>query len=112
MKEFIEQDSSWVQLKSVIKLALELGYTFNGRSFTTEIGSKTVFLKFDTMQKIHNQDHYYQNPETGIITNVCRFGENLTRYVIFGSKIVDKSTLQWFKKEKCFKAQKNMVQFC
>jgi len=89
---FKEQDTSWLQLESVIKCADRLGYGFNGRSFYKCIDIfgkvKKHFVSFNDMQRIHN---------SGLTDKTCQ--------------IVEKSTLQWHKKKKQFIAQNNMVKF-
>lgn len=113
---FKEQDTSWLQLESVIKCAKALGYEFNGRSFytyTRPIGSRSKkkhYLSFNDMQEIHNAEAYYEDYYFNTVSVKVGFQEDKKLGFVY-SKIVEKSTLQWHKKKKQFIAQNNMVKF-
>jgi hypothetical protein len=113
---FKEQDTSWLQLASVVRCAESLSYKFNGRSFYTrskEIRSekwKTYYLSFDDMQEIHNTGYYYAHPYLTVVMPRRGFDKDKLQ-AYSSSKIVKKSTLQWHKKKKQFIAQNNMVKF-
>lgn len=121
---FKEQDTSWLQLESVIKFAKSLGYEFDGRSFYDNelypsekfIKGKRIytrkksFLSFAKMQNNHNVTKYRmkKGPFEYSWNNIYpEFDERCD----LSSKIVEKSTLQWHKKKKQFIAQNNMVKF-
>jgi hypothetical protein len=60
MYEFKEQDTTWLQLESIIKCAKSLGYTFDGRSFYKVFyieklkRTYTMYKSFNNMQYDHN----------------------------------------------------------
>lgn len=113
---FKEQDTSWLQLESVIKCAKSLGYEFNGRSFysyTRRLDTKSKkkhYCSFNDMQEIHNSGRYYEDYYFNTVRVKRGFqGDKEVKYV--SPKIIEKSTLQWHKKKKQFIAQNNMVKF-
>jgi hypothetical protein len=110
---FKEQDTSWLQLESIIKCANSLRYEFDGRAFYTYIYKdskyKKYYISFSDMQKIHNDEVCYQVGST--LVPKWNFLKSSYIKVSKGSKLVKKATLQWHKKKKQFIAQNNMVKF-
>lgn len=112
MYKFKEQDTTWLQMESVIKCAKSLKYEFNGRAFYTRIklpykDIKTYYLSFSDMQMIHNQGFYFQS-----LRGISVKGHlTMVNYVGLHNKIVETSYLQYNKKIKDFQTTKNMIRF-
>jgi hypothetical protein len=117
MTDFKVEDTTWIQLESVIKCAKILGYEFNGRAFSTSFYNeakgrkKTVFISFNDMQHIHN------NKGFGLIGDEIYAvrGKYTSADVIVSftnkDKIVAHTTLQYSRKAKAFQCTQHMVKF-
>lgn len=86
MNEIIEQDTTWLQLASVIGYGRAISLEFKEETHSFVMGGvPEVNIEFSVVQKMHNES---SSPR---------------------GKHVEKSKLQWHKKYKCFVPQSNKV---
>ena len=107
MREAI-YDTTFMQLYSVVRFAKQLGFSWDGRTFSKEGG----LVKYARMQEYHNGHLIYTSTVHKVIfiTNQPLLRFTKQEYDIACSqKIVEDSYVQWSKKQSKWTTDKHIV---
>lgn len=104
-------DTTFLQLTSVVRFAEELGWGFNGRSFTSYIDGRTEYYSFKDMQAAHNGVWKHSLDFASTVGIGREIVADMWEYrAARGMQLVQTSKLQYHKKLRRFVAQSHMVE--